>query len=84
MSRVISAILGTLALFAGIVALVGYAYPSLQDLLPPPSGTIFYNHASFGERLFGLVINWSLTLGAFYMGFRFLRRAIGSRKDFKL
>jgi hypothetical protein len=80
MHKVISAILGTLSLCAGIVALVGYAYPALQDLLPPPSGVIIYGGSSLAERLFALLINWSLTLGAFYMGFRLLRFVISPRK----
>jgi hypothetical protein len=80
MDKVISAVLGTLSLCAGIVALAGYAYPALQDLLPPPPGVIIYGRPSLAEGLLGVLIIWSLTLGAFYMAFRFLRFVISPRK----
>jgi hypothetical protein len=73
MHKIVSRILGTLSLCAGIVALVGYAFPALHDLMPLPAGRIVYGRDSLSQRLFAVLIIWSLTLAAFYMGFRFLR-----------
>jgi hypothetical protein len=78
--KAVSAVLGVLSACAGIVALVGYAYPAAQDLLPPPPGVVIYGRTSLSERLLAALLIWSLTSGAFYMAFRLLRFVVVSRK----
>jgi len=78
--KVVSAILGALSLCAGMVALVGYAFPALQDLIPP-AGRIVYRNDTLSQRVLAVLIIWSLTIAAFYMGFRFLRFLDSPRKQ---
>jgi hypothetical protein len=79
--KIISATLGLLSLCAGVVALIDFALPTFQDLLPLRPGVIVYGgRASGSVRLFGALIASGLTFGAFYMGFRLLRFLGGQRK----
>jgi len=64
--NVINAGIGTLAVLAGCVCMLGYAVPSLEDL-----GRA---HVPFAEALLNCVLLWALALGALYMGYLYLLR----------
>ena len=71
--KIVSGIIGALSLCAGIVSFLDFGLPTLHDLMPLHSGVIVYGRGSVPQRLFAALIGWGLTIGAFYMGFRFLR-----------
>ena len=64
--KIIYGSIGILGVVAGIVGMVGYAIPALEDLLRPDI------HLS--EALVSCFLILLLTLSAFYVGFRYLRR----------
>ena len=64
--KIIYAGLGSLAVVAGFVCMVGYAIPSLED----------FGRADIPltQTALGCVLIWALALSAFYLGYRYLRR----------
>jgi hypothetical protein len=76
----VSVALGLISAFAGLVALVGYAIPAVEDLLTVPAGVVVYRGDSLLMRLLGAALNCGLAAGAFYMAFRLLRDVLIPRK----
>jgi hypothetical protein len=64
--KVVYRVLGTLVILAGILWTLGYAIWTESDFRLPG--------VSFRDALLGFAIGWTLSLGAFYMGYRFLRK----------
>jgi hypothetical protein len=63
--KIVYGIFGTLVILAGIFWTLGYAIWTIDDFRSP--------EVSFGQALLGVAISWTLSLGAFYMGYRYLR-----------
>lgn len=78
--KVLMVFLGLLSAFAGVVALVGYAIPAMEDLLPVPAGVVVYRGDSLFVRILGALFTCGLAAGAFYMAFRLLRAVLIPRK----
>jgi hypothetical protein len=82
--RFVPVFLGLISAFAGIVALVGYAIPDvedlLRDLLPLPPGVVIYHGNSLLVRLLGTALTCGLAVGALYMAIRLLRDVLIPRK----
>jgi hypothetical protein len=76
----VSVALGLISAFAGLVALIGYAIPAVEDLLPVAAGVVVYRGDSLLLRLLGAVLTCGLAAGAFYMAFRLLRDVLIPRK----
>jgi hypothetical protein len=73
-NRIFSVALGILAVLAGIVAL-RYTVMGIEVLLSPAS------RMSEMDRFLGVIGSGVLTIGAFYMGFRFLFFTFARRKS---
>jgi hypothetical protein len=56
-------VLGLISAFAGIVALLGYAIPAVEDLLPVSAGVVVYRGDSLLMRLLGAVLTCGLAAG---------------------
>ena len=62
----VSVALGLISAFAG-VALVGYAIPAVEDLLPVSAGVVVYRGDSLLMRLLGAVLAvWRLGLSTWH------------------
>jgi hypothetical protein len=73
-NRIFSLALGILAVLAGLVAL-RYTAMGIEVLLSPMSGM------SPIDKFLSVLGPGALTIGAFYMGFRFLCSAFAPRKS---
>jgi hypothetical protein len=62
--RITYVCIGTVAVMAGFVCLLGYAIPWLED----------FSYFPFTRALMGSVPIWVLAISAFYVGYRYLRR----------
>jgi hypothetical protein len=64
--KIIYGSIGALAILAGLVCMVGYAIPTLDDL--------HRSDVPFGQALLGCGIIWAIALTAFYLGYRYFRK----------
>jgi hypothetical protein len=58
--------IGALAILAGLVCMVGYAIPTLDDL--------HRSDVPFGQALIGCGIIWAIAWTAYYLGYRYFRK----------
>jgi len=64
--KIIYGSIGALAVLAGLVFVIGYAIPSIDDLRRAD--------IPFSQAFLGCVITWAIALTALGMGFRYLRK----------
>lgn len=69
--RIVSGVLGVLAGLAGLVVGLGYGATAVTDLWDA--------RTPLWSRLVVVFVTWSLALSAWYMAYRFLKFAGGSR-----
>jgi hypothetical protein len=64
--KIVYGVLGTLVILAGVVWTIGYWPLSFADVRSPDS--------PFATSVLGFVFSSVLPLGAFYLGFRYMRK----------